>query len=92
MTTLFAHGFTAFFLPAEEGGYTVVVPELPGCISEGDTLEEARQNIQEAVELYEEVVQEGEIPFPFDVTEAPIQMHILPSSVSHDTETPVTHA
>ncbi len=36
----------------EEGGYTVIVPALPGCISEGDTLEEALENIKEAIELY----------------------------------------
>jgi len=38
--------------PTDEGGYTVYVPSLPGCISEGDTLEEARDNIREAIELY----------------------------------------
>ena len=36
----------------EEGGYTVYVPSLPGCISEGDTKEEALENIKEAMELY----------------------------------------
>jgi len=36
----------------EEGGYTVFVPALPGCISEGDTLEEATKNIKEAIILY----------------------------------------
>ncbi|MBU2560805.1 MAG: type II toxin-antitoxin system HicB family antitoxin [Nanoarchaeota archaeon] len=38
--------------PAEEGGYTAYVPSLPGCISEGDTKEEAIANIKEAIELY----------------------------------------
>jgi len=38
--------------PQEEGGYTVIVPSLPGCISEGDTKEEALLNIKEAIELY----------------------------------------
>jgi predicted RNase H-like HicB family nuclease len=42
--------------PSEEGGYTVVVPSLPGCISEGNSKEEAIQNIKEAVELYLEPV------------------------------------
>lgn len=38
--------------PQEEGGYTVYVPSLPGCITEGDTKEEALRNIKEAIELY----------------------------------------
>jgi antitoxin HicB len=36
----------------EDGGYTVIVPSLPGCISEGDTVEEALGNIAEAIELH----------------------------------------
>lgn len=38
--------------PSEEGGYTVYVPSLPGCISEGDTEQQALNNIQEAIALY----------------------------------------
>jgi predicted RNase H-like HicB family nuclease len=38
--------------PQEEGGYTVYVPALPGCISEGETTKEALKNIKEAIELY----------------------------------------
>ena len=38
--------------PSDEGGFTVYVPFLPGCISEGDTLEEALANIEEALALY----------------------------------------
>jgi predicted RNase H-like HicB family nuclease len=37
---------------AQEGGYVVYVPFLPGCISEGDSKEEALKNIKEAIELY----------------------------------------
>ncbi len=36
----------------EEGGFTVYVPSLPGCISQGETKEEALKNIKEAIELY----------------------------------------
>ena len=38
--------------PSDEGGFTVYVPSLPGCISEGDTMEEAMLNIREAIDLY----------------------------------------
>ena len=44
--------------PSEEGGYTVIVPSLPGCISEGDTKEEAFENIKEAITLYLEPVED----------------------------------
>jgi predicted RNase H-like HicB family nuclease len=41
---------------SEEGGYTAHVPSLPGCISEGDTREEAVANIREAIKIYLEPV------------------------------------
>ncbi len=44
--------------PSDEGGYTAVVPALPGCVSEGDTREEALRNIEEAVQLYLEPVED----------------------------------
>jgi predicted RNase H-like HicB family nuclease len=44
--------------PSEEGGYTAIVPSLPGCISEGNTREEAIKNIREAIELYLEPVED----------------------------------
>jgi predicted RNase H-like HicB family nuclease len=43
---------------SDEGGYTVLVPGLPGCISEGDTREKALANIKEAIELYLEPVED----------------------------------
>ena len=42
--------------PSPEGGFTVHVPSLPGCISEGDNREEALANIREAIALYLEPV------------------------------------
>jgi predicted RNase H-like HicB family nuclease len=41
---------------SDEGGFTVFVPALPGCVSEGDTREQALANIREAIELYLEPV------------------------------------
>jgi len=49
---------TVMLEPSEEGGFTVLVPALPGCISEGDTREEALKNIREAIELYLEPVED----------------------------------
>ena len=43
---------------SDEGGYTVYVPSLPGCFSEGETKEESLKNIQEAIELYLEPVED----------------------------------
>jgi len=51
--------FKVVLEPSDEGGYTVYVPALPGCVSEGDTIEEALQNIREAIELYLEPTEEA---------------------------------
>jgi predicted RNase H-like HicB family nuclease len=50
--------FQVVLEPSDEGGYTVYVPTLPGCISEGDNVDEAMQNIREAIELYLEPVED----------------------------------
>jgi len=50
--------FKVVLEPSDEGGYTVYVPALPECVSEGDTLEEALQNIREAILLYLEPLEE----------------------------------
>ena len=54
--------FSVILEPSDEGGYTVYVPALPGCISEGDTVEDALANIREAIELYLEPVDDDCIP------------------------------
>ena len=61
--------FTVILEPQEEGGFTVSVPALPGCISEGGNREEALKNIKEAIELYLEVLKEDGKPIPQDVGE-----------------------
>ncbi|MBV9690572.1 MAG: type II toxin-antitoxin system HicB family antitoxin [Ktedonobacteraceae bacterium] len=51
-------------LNAEQGGYTVTVPSLPGCVTEGDTIEEAIAMAKEAIQLYiESLLADGE-PIP----------------------------
>jgi len=61
--------FKVFLEPAEEGGYVVVCPSLPGCYSQGETVEEALENIKEAITLcLEEMQARGEeIPDPSKV-------------------------
>lgn len=44
--------------PSDDGGFTVFVPALPGCISEGESKEDAIKNIREAIELYLEPVED----------------------------------
>ncbi len=50
--------------PSSDGGYTAIVPSLPGCISEGDTREEALRNVQEAIQVYLEPVDDDVQPSP----------------------------
>lgn len=53
--------YTAVFEPAEEGGYVVTVPALPGLVTEGDTLEEARAMVKDAIRGYlESLMKHGE--------------------------------
>ena len=72
--------YTAIFEPDKEaGGYTVIIPSLPGCISEGDTFEEALKNIKEAASLYLEVMRrkkEGIIREEKGIIIAPVQVKV----------------
>ncbi len=44
--------FKVILEEAEEGGYVIYVPSLPGCVSQGESKEEAVENIKEAIEVY----------------------------------------
>ena len=52
--------FSAVILEDESGGYIAIVPELPGCHTQGDSLDEVIKNIREAIELYLETLSEEE--------------------------------
>ena len=56
--------FRVMLEPNELGGYTAIVPLLPGCISEGDTKDETLTNIKEAIELYIESLEADGEPIP----------------------------
>jgi predicted RNase H-like HicB family nuclease len=51
--------FTAVFEEAEEGGYVAFVEEVPGAISQGETLDEARENLKEALAIMLEINREN---------------------------------
>lgn len=48
----------------DEGGYVVHCPALPGCYSQGDTRDEAIENIREAIEAYLESLKKDHLPIP----------------------------
>ncbi|MGD0966275.1 MAG: type II toxin-antitoxin system HicB family antitoxin [Candidatus Acidiferrales bacterium] len=60
------YNFTVFFEPAVEGGYVVTCPALPGLVTEGDTLAEARRMAQDAIRAYLESLRKDGEPIPSD--------------------------
>ncbi len=50
--------YEVVFREESEGGFTVIVPDLSGCVTFGETLEEAKEMAKEAIELYVENLQE----------------------------------
>ena len=58
--------YTIIIHPAEEGGYWVEVPILPGCYSQGKSIDEAMRNIKEAIELHIEGLMEDNEPVPVE--------------------------
>ena len=65
------YSYTIHLEPAEEGGFTVTVPALPGCVTEGDTYEEAITMAKDAIIGYIETLIEDGQPVP--VEEPPTQ-------------------
>jgi predicted RNase H-like HicB family nuclease len=56
--------YTVVLQRENDGGYVATVPALPGCVSQGDTREEALKNVEEAMELYLEDVKAAGEPIP----------------------------
>ena len=52
--------------PESEGGFSVSVPSLPGCASQGETEQEALVNIREAIKLYLWSLRDDHLPVPSD--------------------------
>jgi antitoxin HicB len=70
--------YTALFEPAEEGGYVVTCPALPGLVTEGDTLAEARAMASDAIRAYLESLRKDGQPIPPDkkITADPVKEEI----------------
>lgn len=64
------HTYSIVVDPDVDGGYTVTVPALPGCITQGATVEECMANAQEAIALYLEHLSASGQPIP-EETESP---------------------
>ena len=62
------YSYTVLFEPAEEGGYVVTCPALPGLVTEGDTLEEARSMAEDAIRAYIESLRKDHLLVPADNT------------------------
>ncbi|HLM98767.1 MAG TPA: type II toxin-antitoxin system HicB family antitoxin [Bryobacteraceae bacterium] len=58
--------FTVLYEPAEEGGYVVTCPALPGLVTEGETLDEAREMARDAIRAYVESLKKDGLPIPVD--------------------------
>ena len=65
-STTRTYSYSVFYESVPDGGFFATVPALPGCHTQGDTLEEAEQNIREAIQLYlESLAAEGDtVPLP----------------------------
>ena len=59
-----SYSYQINLIPEEEGGYTVLAPMLPGCVSYGKTIEEATANAREAIELHLENLAAHKLPIP----------------------------
>lgn len=69
--------YSVIYEEAPEGGYAVHAPALPGCHTQGETIEEAEKNIREAIELYLESLKEHneEIPKERKIFQSKVEVH-----------------
>ncbi|MEK7577629.1 MAG: type II toxin-antitoxin system HicB family antitoxin [Patescibacteria group bacterium] len=74
--------YTVIFHPEPEGGFTVVVPSLPGCVTYGKTLKSAKAMITDAIEGYiASLIKHGE-PVPSDEATFISTVHVHNPAVS----------
>jgi len=68
--------YTAFFETNEHGGYTVVVPALPGLVTEGKSLEHARRMAKDAIRCYIEGLKKARQPVPLEGDSAQLRLEV----------------
>ncbi|MGA2711611.1 MAG: type II toxin-antitoxin system HicB family antitoxin [Bryobacteraceae bacterium] len=71
------YSYTVLFEAAEEGGFVVTCPALPGLVTEGDTLEEARRMAQDAIRAYLESLHKDHQPIPLDRPPLKEEIHVM---------------
>jgi predicted RNase H-like HicB family nuclease len=64
--------YTAVFEPAEEGGYIVTFPAIPGLATQGETMDEARAMAADCLRAYLESLRKDGEPLPYEAPEGPI--------------------
>jgi predicted RNase H-like HicB family nuclease len=69
------HRYTVLFEPAQEGGFVVICPALPGLVTEGDTLEDARAMAADAIRGYLESLLKDGLPPPPDDSHPRSSLH-----------------
>ncbi len=69
-------GYTVVLEQEPDGGYVVTVPALPGCVTQGDTRDEAIRNVREAIELYLEDCHAAGDPVPTEVGREYVEVRI----------------
>lgn len=70
--------YTAVFEPAEEGGFVVSVPALPGCLTQGETFEEAKRNIEDAMMGYLATLKDLGEDIPHEIADPIITRVVAP--------------
>ena len=79
--------YTVLFEPAEEGGYVATCPALPGLVTEGDTLDKARDMVRDAILGYLESLRKDGVPAPDDIKlfDEPVKEEIEDSPLNGST-------
>lgn len=69
--------YTVVIEEGRESGYVVTCPALAGCVSQGDTKEEALRNIREAIEAYIEALLGDGLPVPVEVGKETVEVEVV---------------